>query len=316
MKISGFSFVRNGDSLYYPVVESIQSVLPICGEFVVAVGAGDPHDRTRERIAGIGDARIRIVDTVWEEKYFRRGAINAQQTDIAKAACTGDWLLYLQADEVIHEQYLPALAKRCEELQGDSDVEGLLLRYKHFWGDYDHYFEGHAWYSEEIRCIRNLPEIHSWHSAQSFRYFDRYESSWQATDTRKLRVARVDAEIYHYGWVRPPRLMQQKKHALRTVHAGATQAAAESRCASADFDYGPLGALPRFRGTHPAVMKDRVAAMDWQAGLRERGRRPRDPARDVYRHYRFKYRLLTSIEKWLFGGQQVFGSRNYRLVPR
>ena len=33
MKISGFSFVRNGSSLYYPVVESIKSILPIVDDF-------------------------------------------------------------------------------------------------------------------------------------------------------------------------------------------------------------------------------------------------------------------------------------------
>jgi hypothetical protein len=38
MKISGFSFVRNGIKLYYPVIESIQSILPICDEFIIAVG--------------------------------------------------------------------------------------------------------------------------------------------------------------------------------------------------------------------------------------------------------------------------------------
>ena len=32
--ISGFSMCRNADSLYYPVKESIESVLPIVDEFV------------------------------------------------------------------------------------------------------------------------------------------------------------------------------------------------------------------------------------------------------------------------------------------
>jgi len=66
LKISGFSFVRNGVSLYYPVAESIRSILPICDEFVIAVGKGDEDDGTREAIAAIGDPRIRIIDTVWE----------------------------------------------------------------------------------------------------------------------------------------------------------------------------------------------------------------------------------------------------------
>ena len=59
MKISGFSFVRNGIKLYYPVIESICSILPIVDEFIVAVGRGDADDTTRESIASIGDSKIR-----------------------------------------------------------------------------------------------------------------------------------------------------------------------------------------------------------------------------------------------------------------
>ncbi|NOZ61993.1 MAG: hypothetical protein GXO74_09965, partial [Calditrichaeota bacterium] len=208
MKISGFSFVRNGDKLYYPVVESIRSILPIVDEFVIAVGKGDPDDETREKIAAIGDPKIRIIDTVWEEKYFKKGVINAMQTNIAKEACSGDWLFYLQADEVVHEKYLPIIQKRCEELLPNEEVEGLLFRYKHFWGDYEHYHAGHGWYPFEIRIIRNRPDIYSWQSAQSFRRFDYYDNPRQPEGHHKLKVALVDAEIYHYGWVRPPHLMQ------------------------------------------------------------------------------------------------------------
>lgn len=314
MKISGFSFVRNGDSLYYPVEESVRCLLPICDEFVVAVGRGDPGDRTREILLGIGDPKVRILDTEWDEKFFQRGAINAVQTDIAKQACTGDWLIYLQADEVIHEQYLPVIEKRCRDLQGDRDVEGLLFGYKHFWGDYEHYFDSHAWYATEIRGIRNLPEIHSWHSAQSFRYFHRYEHPRQEGGTRKLRVARVDAEVYHYGWVRPPHLMQQKNKALRKAHAGVKTAEEQFRVAPPEFDYGPLGRLPVFRGTHPAVMQARIAAMSWRDKLRMDG--PLQPDGEFTRHNRLKYRILTRIEKTLFGGEQVFGSHNYRVIRR
>ena len=141
MKISGFSFVRDGVSLYYPVAESIRSILPICDEFVVAVGQGSAGDRTREVIEEINDPKVKIIDTVWNEKDFQHGAINARQTDIAMQACAGDWLFYLQADEVVHEKYLPVIHARLEELLHDLEVEGLLFSYKHLWCDYLHYIE-------------------------------------------------------------------------------------------------------------------------------------------------------------------------------
>jgi hypothetical protein len=95
MTISGFSFARNADSLYYPVAASIRSVLPVCDEFIIAIGQGNEGDRTREQVAAIGDPKIKIIDTIWPEFNPLQGHIFARQTDIALAACKGDWCLYV-----------------------------------------------------------------------------------------------------------------------------------------------------------------------------------------------------------------------------
>jgi len=312
MKISGFSFVRNGVKLYYPVVESIRSILPICDEFVIAIGKGDDDDPTRELVAAIGDPKIRIIDTVWEEKYFKRGIINSIQTDIAMKACSGDWLFYVQADEVVHENDLPIIQQRCEQLLDKSQVEGLVFNYKHFWGDYDHYHQGHGWYPHEIRIVRNLPNIHSYQSAQSFRWFDFYDNPRQETGTRKLNVATVDAQIYHYGWVRPPHLMQNKRKSLDSVHWGISRAKAYYEKEKPWFDYGPLSYLARFDGTHPAVMKDLIQKLDWQDKLQYNGKP--DQNRLPHKHEKFKYRLLSWLEKNFNGGRQIGEFKNYNLL--
>ncbi len=312
MKISGFSFVRNGVKLYYPVVESIRSILPICDEFVVAVGEGDADDTTRDEIAAIGDPKIKIIDTNWEEQYFKKGVINAMQTDIARQACSGDWLFYLQADEVVHEKYLPFIENRCRALLDDRRVEGLLFRYKHFWGDYDHYHGGHGWYPYEIRIVRNLPTIHSWQSAQSFRHFEPYENPRQEHGTRKLTVAKVDAEIYHYGWVRPPHLMQNKSKALNTVHWGKQRAEVFYAEAPKEFDYGPLDRLEVFNESHPAVMEDMIAKMDWKDKLQYSGKP--NPFRRPHKHERLRYRLISFLEKYVMRGRQLGGFKNYILL--
>ncbi|MGD9487944.1 MAG: hypothetical protein AB7W47_07980 [Calditrichaceae bacterium] len=314
MKISGFSFVRNGAKLYYPVVESIKSILPVCNEFVIAVGQGDDDDQTREQIAAIGDPKIKIIDTLWEEKYFKKGVINAMQTDIAQQACRGDWLFYLQADEVVHEKYLPTIQKRCEELLTVPEVEGLLFRYKHFWGDYNHFHGGHGWYPNEIRIIRNLPDVHSWQSAQSFRHFNPYENPRQESGTSKLRVARVDAEIYHYGWVRPPHLMQNKRKALDSVHWGSNKAQEYYDKAPKYFDYGPLDRLENFNETHPAVMKERITRLDWQDKLQLSGKP--NAYRLPHKHELLKTRTISFIEKNILRGRQLGGFRNYILLDQ
>ena len=312
MKISGFSFVRNGSKLYYPVVESIKSILPIVDEFIIAVGKGDDNDDTRDKIANINDPKVRIIDTEWEEAYFKRGIINAIQTDIAKKECSGDWLFYLQADEIIHEKYLDTIKNRCEELLDDKDVEGLVFRYKHFWGDYNHYHNGHGWYPNEIRIVRNREDIHSWQSAQSFRKFDYYDNPRQPDGHHKLNVARVDAEVYHYGWVRPPHLMQNKRRALDSVHWGKSKAQEYYDNAPKEFDYGPLNLLAEFNETHPEVMKEMISKMDWQNKLQYSGKPSK--YRLPHKHEKLLYRILSFIENNFYGGKRFGEFKNYNVV--
>jgi len=312
MKISGFSFVRNAVSLYYPVVESIKSIVPIVDEFIIAVGKGDKDDTTRQQIVAINDPKITIIDTEWEEKYCKRGVINAYQTDIAKQACKGDWLFYLQADEVIHEKYLPIIEARCKELLDNERVEGILFKYKHFWGDYFHFHESHGWYPYEIRIIRNRPEIHSFESAQSFRKFEYYDNPRQQDGTHKLKVALVDAEVYHYGWVRPPHLMQKKNRAFHSIHWGFKKAKEYYDNASQEFDFGPLNCLSPFEGTHPQVMQERIKQMNWKEKLQYSGKP--NKYRKPHKHERFKYRFLTFIEEKFNVGKEIGGFKNYILM--
>lgn len=63
MKIAGFTFIRNAVNNDYPIVEAIQSILPICDEFVVAVGRSD--DGTLELIKSIESPKLRIIETIW-----------------------------------------------------------------------------------------------------------------------------------------------------------------------------------------------------------------------------------------------------------
>jgi glycosyltransferase involved in cell wall biosynthesis len=292
MKISGFTFVRNAIDLYYPVVESITSILPICDEFVVA--AGDSTDGTTELIRGIGDPRIKIIETVWDKSMFVHGATNAQQTNIALDACGGDWAFYLQADEVVHEDDLQPIVERMRACLDDRRVEGLLFDYLHFFADYDHYQSSHGWYRREVRVVRNRIGARSWKSAQGFR-----------RNGEKLRVAEAGARIFHYGWVRPPKRMMRKAHSFSALHFGQEAADAYYKGLSSDYDFGRLHGLARFHGTHPAVMRARIAAKDWQVR----------PGRQRQRHDRPHIRLLSFLENRILGFR-LGEHKNYVLLRR
>jgi hypothetical protein len=311
MLISGFSMVRNGTKLYYPVRASIESILPIVDEFVIALGNSDADDHTWEEIQKIESDKIKIIHTEWDIEKYPGGGEYAHQTDIAKEYCKGDWLFYLQSDEVIHEKYLPAIRNRCIELLKNTAVEGLLFDYKHFWGDYSHYIVSHAWYPKEIRIIRNNPEIHSWRDAQSFRRIPGFDgvNYFQKENTYKLTVAQVNGCVYHYGWVRPPELMQKKRVSFETHMQGGEKAVLNLKDEPEVFNYGNLSKLKVFRDTHPEVMKDFIKRFNWKHQLF-----PDNVKLKKHKHDKIKYLLLSFIEQNVLKGNQIAGFKNYDLI--
>ncbi len=316
MKISGFSMIKNASKLYYPIKESIMSILPIVDEFIVAVGDCDEDDNTRKLIESINSNKIKIIDTIWDLKKYPNGMEHAHQTDIAKKACSGDWVFYLQADEVIHEKYHNEIVSKCKQYLDEEEVEGFLFKYKHFWGDYNHYHISHRWYPKEIRIVRNKPETHSWESAQSFRKIENFDgiNYRQQEETYKLNVIELDAYVYHYGWVRPPKYMQKKKKVFATIHRGEKQAEEEYKRASEEFDFGPLDRLAIFDETHPKVMKEWISKFDWEDKLQYEGKP--DRSRKKHKHEKLKYRLLTFIEQTFLNGNHLGGFRNYKLLKK
>lgn len=246
--------VRNADKLYYPIKAAIESILPVCDEFVIALGKGDEDDRTEEIIRRIESDKINIINTVWDvEKNDKYGNAHAHQTNIALDNCRGDWCFYIQADEVLHEKYLGIVQDRCLELLDDKEVEAIVFNYKHFWGDYDHYQIRHGWYKKEVRIVRNRMGIRSHGGAQGFR----------TENGGKPRAASVNAEIFHYGWVRPPRYMSTKDKSFKRFYK-------ENEIADLipdEFDFGPMGHLPVYKGSHPKVMKEWLERFNWDNKL-------------------------------------------------
>ena len=157
MKVSGFTFLRNGQKLGYPFAESIRSVLPIVDEFVVALGPCE--DDTEKMLRSIGDPKIRIIPTQWNERirsdYSLKGFVYGQQKSIALFNCTGDWAFYLEGDEVVHENDLPKIRGAMERYLDDDRVEALAFDYLHFYGNANTYAWSPRWYRTEVRIVRN-----------------------------------------------------------------------------------------------------------------------------------------------------------------
>ncbi|KAF0238416.1 MAG: hypothetical protein FD181_1066 [Prolixibacteraceae bacterium] len=291
MKVCGFTFIRNAEKLDFPIVEAITSVLPVCDYFVVAVGKSD--DNTRKIIQNISPEKITIVDTVWDENLKKGGAVYAHETNKALDAIPEeyDWCFYIQGDEVLHEKYIEPIKQAMLDNLDKKDVEGLLFGFRHFFGTYDYVGDCRRWYRREIRIIRNDKSIRSYRDAQGFRKND-----------KKLKVAEVNAEIYHYGWVRHPRFMQEKIESVKQFYDGISENEAVKKAAEQEFNYsGKYDALARFEGTHPAVMQTRIQRLNWKVEI------------DLHKiNMKLKYRILYKIEKWL--GVRLFEYTNYRIL--
>ena len=312
MRISGFTFLRNADSLGYPFLEALHSALPLVDEFVIALAEGDSGDATGEKLRALGSEKIRLIPTRWDLDRFPGGTIYARQTDIAKEACRGDWLLYLQADEILHEDDLEGIRSRCDKFVDDPRVEGMVFDYVHFWGSFNRHFRSHAWYAREIRIIRNDPDIHSFNDAQSFLRNSGFDgrSYRDKTGTSKLDCVHSGARIFHYGHVRPPRTMEAKNQAFQAHHRETSPGGGPVDSNEA-FEYGAMKFTRPFAGSHPKIMGNRIADFHWGDALHDD---VPTKGRVLHKHERLRHRVATWVENRFFGGRALFQSEHFRLL--
>ncbi|MEP6572220.1 MAG: glycosyltransferase [Gemmatimonadota bacterium] len=244
MHVTGFTFVSNAIRLDFPIVPAIRSVLPLCEEVIVNVGPS--QDATMELVRSIGDPRIRIIKGTWDRSLGR--LMLAAETQRALDAARGDWGLYIQADEVLHESALPALGDGMREAADDARVEGLLVDYVHFFGNFDWQATNRSWYRREVRAVRLGIDARSHNDAQGFRIGE---------TARRIRARRTGARMFHYGWARPVEALRAKReadHAIYHVDSGR-----EIRAQIPERFPWQVG-LQRFGGTHPAVAAEWIDA--------------------------------------------------------
>ena len=257
MKVSGFTILRQTEHLGYPFRESIRSLLPLVDELVIGVGDGD--DGTWEAVQEIGDAKIRAFRSAWDAARRRGGEEIARQTNLALQRCTGDWAVYLQADEVLHEADLDRIdAAMRRHLR--RRTEGLLFTYLHFFGSYDVVAAGWpAWYPRAVRIVKLGADVRSSGDGCGFTLF-------QQGRPRGLIKADSEARVFHYGWCGDKTWQLEKRRNLERLYS-ADDAGIERRYRASAESPGD-GAqqqphLRRFTGAHPRVMAQRVRAQSW-----------------------------------------------------
>lgn len=289
MKVVGFSFIRNGVNYGYPFTQSILSVLPVVDEFVLNLG--NSEDNTNEVVEDLQQPKIKTFSSVWDETLRTGGKVLAVETNkvLDWIPADADWLFYIQGDEVIHEKDYDEIRTQMERYKDDESVDGLLFRYLHFYGSYRFLADGRSWYPFEIRIIKNNKNIRSYRDAQGFR--------WK--DGRKLKVKLINAQIYHYGWVRNPVVMNRKKQAFESLYNSNQE---KGNAEEIEFDYSKVDSIELFEGNHPAIMKDLVAKETWSFD--------REIKKKNFKN--FKHRVYYFLDKKF--GWRPFSYKNYQLV--
>jgi hypothetical protein len=238
MKISAFTFIKNGQILGYPFIESINSILPIVDEFIINIG--ESEDKTLALIRSIPNQKIRIIQSVWSEKMLDRGYVYGQQKMIAQFNCTGDWAFYIEADEVYHEEDLLKIKDSMRLHLNDENVEALVFDYYHFYGNSNTYLDSPGWYRSEARIIKN-----------SVRSYSPDGLFWLVLDSNKKgrypKAKHTGASCYHYGWIRNEDQMNLKSKKVKK-YWGETHT-------KIDYTQIDLRIIREFKGTHPKVLE-------------------------------------------------------------
>ena len=242
--ISGISFVKDGLTLGYPIRESIESIASLCDEIVINVGFSNESltqdDGTYKYLTDyFTREKFRFIKSFWDPAVDKKGEILSQQTNVALQNCRGKYCQYIQADEAVHQEDHSAILKGVELMEKKQNIEGLVFRYIHFYGNVDIQKYTRSIYRREVRLIRRLPSIKSWRDAQGFRH----------DNGRKLACKKINAAIYHYGWARAEKIMAKKIQKMGKFYHGQSHK-------SDAFEYQRIWGLKKFTGNHPKVMEN------------------------------------------------------------
>lgn len=285
MRVSGFTFLKNGQMLGYPFIQSIESILPIVDEFIIALGPCD--DETEAMLLAMNEPKLKIIHTQWNEKMKDRGYVYGQQKMIAQFNSTGDWVFYLEADEVVHEDDLKNIQSAMHTYLDDDEVEALVFDYLHFYGNKNSYLWSPGWYRRAPRILKN-----------SIRSYAPDGLFWLVLDKNKVgrypKAALANATMYHYGWIRSEEEMNTKSRQVQQYWDKVHQ----------KIDYSQINQniIHEFKGTHPHNM------LEWLGDVK--GTYKADPDYVLNRKEK-KHQWMLRLERY-FGLE--LSKKHYKLI--
>ena len=199
MRLSVYTFVKNGLYQDYHLLDMLRHHLPLADEVVVHEGLST--DGTYEAIRNL-DPKITVFRSDWDAHQGTDYAVRFK--DAARLRCTGDWCVLLDCDEFIPEWEFEPLRKLLET----TTAELLPVRLLNFYGNYKVYHadpEKIRWPGRKVIVHRNRPDVEIFGDGSSVR-LKGHEAAWDAPPV---------LDVHHFGSVRKPSRLREKWRNMR-----------------------------------------------------------------------------------------------------
>jgi glycosyltransferase involved in cell wall biosynthesis len=195
MKLSLYTFVRNGLFYDFHVVQMLRHHLPLADEIIVNEGYSD--DGTYEAISNI-DPKIKVHRFHWDESD--PSSWSRKFKNQARELCTGDWCILLDCDEFIPEWEFERLRQFLEQ----TDKTLVAVRFLHFYGNYKVRLVKRRAIVPELgwRIHRNIPDVEAWGDGANVRLRNQ-----PYVDVPETEPA---FDVHHLGNVRHAARLRQK----------------------------------------------------------------------------------------------------------
>jgi len=133
--LTGVTLVRNGDKLKYPWRQCIYSLAKLCDHVIVNCDPAS-EDRTLEKIHWLHErmknTAVSVLHSTWDMGITMGEELATQANKILPLVSKKtDWIVYMQADEMIHEKDFYFLKEYLGQLP--ANVSQVELYRTYFW---------------------------------------------------------------------------------------------------------------------------------------------------------------------------------------
>lgn len=250
--LAGILFIRNADALDYCWRQAAESLLAVCNELVISDCESTDGSRQAMDELAKRDNRVKIVDYKWPEGGAK-GHFCSAWRNAARLHANSEWIMWLDADEVIHEDGYAELRDRVDRRQT------LICPRFNFWKDAQHLIPHGCGLGHQV--IRVGPQC-EWTADDG--------PDPQGRDRWLIENAQhCGVKILHYGFLRKREAFFNKAREMSRIYMGNE----DERLMAAEKDGGNWMMHPRmsewkdrlitFNGSHPKIIHQWLTERGW-----------------------------------------------------